>query len=133
MRFCTDHWDRLREEIDKRGLTPMISGNGEEAARRQESEIKEGATLANFDPLLGAHWLIVQHALEFLGPRLLVPNEDGEHRCPLCFMRDEHDEHCANPTCDRPKGDDFQDWIEGAVDAAKAQADRLTAQSNGGR
>lgn len=33
MKFCESHWKKLREEIDNRGLSHLVSGSGDEARK----------------------------------------------------------------------------------------------------
>jgi hypothetical protein len=78
MRFCDDHWSRLREKVDAAGLSEFIAKDGVDAARRQQQQFDEVAAALNagesespvtaetFDPLMGAHWAIVTNAMQML-------------------------------------------------------------------
>jgi hypothetical protein len=110
MKFCQTHWGKLRDAIDARGLTPLISIGGKSAAEKMISACTEGPSLDNFDPLLGAHNKIVEHAMSAGG--LAVILQEG---CPLCFLKEQHELHCTIPNCTQ----DFEKWIDYAADGAK--------------
>lgn len=78
MRFCADHWADLKAKVDAAGLSAFISNGGEEAVRRMTED--------DFDPLMGAHNAIVGNAISTAGLAIMMPNEDGSDRCPLCFL-----------------------------------------------
>ena len=70
---------------------------------------------------MGAHNAILSRALDVAGLNLMMPNEDGSERCPLCYMQAEHDAHCKEPGCKQS----FETWIGYAADDAKAETVRL--------
>lgn len=107
MKFCEDHWTKLRTAIDERGMTKLVSKSGEEAARR--------TTEGGFDPLMGAHNSIVSNALERAGLELMNANPDGSERCPMCFLGS-HCENCAVIV---------ETWIGKAADGALEEATSL--------
>lgn len=130
MAWCMDHWTRLREAIDKRGLTSLISESGEEAAKKMVSEINEGEqTIDNFDPLLSAYWAIQGNAGRILegiggnplyilvdGPEDIVEGYGPENawrtwpRCPICYLSLAHELTCSEPRCELPKKNGY-DWM----------------------
>jgi hypothetical protein len=124
MKFCIDHWAKLRAAIDERGLTPLVSQGGASAAEKMLNATADGASLDNFDPLLAAHNMILKHALNAVGFEIFAPNSDGTDRCPLCFLRAEHEKQCTNPQC----GQDFDKWIDFAADGAKRFVDEQMAK-----
>jgi len=120
MRMCKDHWDKLKAEVERRGLTKFIARDGEEAAKRTVGEYSEEAR--NFDPLMGAHNMIVSAALEKLGLDLLIANESGPDKCPLCELQAAHVAHCTIEGCTFTYE---ATWIPGPVEAAYQQAVKL--------
>lgn len=55
----------------------LVPTSGEEAVRR----VSDG----EFDPLMGAHSMIVEHALAAGGLMVMQDNNDGTPRCPVCY------------------------------------------------
>ena len=101
MRFCTDHWDRLRTAIADRGMDDLVSGDGNELMLR----IGGGG----FDPLMGAHLAIISQLAHTAGPGiLLIPG------CPLCEANTAHAQACTEPSCGR--ADLYDDWLGYAAD-----------------
>lgn len=95
MKFCMPHWKELREGIKARGLWHLVSGSGEELVARMKA-----AGELDVDPLMVAHNLIMQNALNTAGFEVMRPNDDGTERCPVCFL-------------------DAPTWIDKAADGAK--------------
>jgi len=109
-----DHWGRLRAAIDARGLTALIAEGGERAAANLVSELTDGPSIDNFDPLMAAHNAIMSNALATAGLEVMYANEDGSDRCPLCWMNEQAN-NAGNPT---PNA--YDDWIDRAADDALA-------------
>lgn len=118
MKFCTDHWTMLRNEIDRVGLTALIAEGGEAAVKSMVSELSDGPSIDNFDPLMRAHNMIFSRAMDEIQGKyqqnpLMLMVDDAEHpewACPICAVMWCHDEHnrlCTQEGCDYPK--DF-DW-----------------------
>lgn len=148
MRFCDDHWARLREAITAQGLDDLIAPTGERAAANIRAELEgEPPTLRTFDPLMGAHWAIVNNVSATIGHATLYllgadelpedpvdpevyPAAGGRTwpRCPLCYLNLAHELTCTDPSCllDRVAGYDV--WIERAAADMRAEADRLIAE-----
>lgn len=120
MKFCLDHWAKLRTAIDKRGLSSLVATSGEQAAAQLTKEIEEGPSEKTFDPLMGAHNAIISRALGLVGLALMQANEDGSDRCPICFLQAEHDAHCTKPDCAK-----FETWIDSVSDFMRTEAIRL--------
>lgn len=119
MKACQRHWDMLREAIRVRGLEDLVAKDGEQAIKNVVSELEGTANArSTFDPLMAAYFMIVNNSLAYCGPVLMMPNEDGSQKCPICFIQQEHDKVCLEPQCEK-----FETWIErsadGALDAAK--------------
>lgn len=121
MKFCQTHWDKLRAEVSSAGLDSFVSKDHVQAAVRFVASA-DGQTRDNFDPLLVAHNMILSNALDLVGIELLVLDQDGNDRCPLCFVTSEHKAECKKPDC---KIEDFDHWIGYAVRDTKAEAIRL--------
>lgn len=109
MRFCKDHWAKMKAGVEDRGLGHLVAKSGEAAVERVVAELEHRATDATFDPLMTAHWMIVNRALECGGLYLMTHNPDvadGEF-CPLCEVA----KHTTPPADD--------DWIKGCLDAVR--------------
>jgi hypothetical protein len=102
MKMCPLHWERLKELIRSKGLWDFVSSSGEEACQRMRDELDgKSVTKKTFDPLIGAHNMIVNAALEMGGIYVIGVDEEGNDYCPIC----EAEKH------------DAMDWPEKAVDA----------------
>lgn len=130
MRFCQAHWDALREKIDEKGLSSLVSESGEEIARRTVRELEEGEhTIDNYDPLMAAHWAIANNVMGIIadagmnplyllsgGPEDPVEGYDKKYlgrtwpRCPLCYINLAHEVSCKDPRCQLPKENGY-DWM----------------------
>ena len=123
VKFCQAHWDKLREAIRARGLYELVAADGTEAVRRTMSELGSVRSKSNFDPLMAAHWAIVNNVMAGpAGLAIMMQNEDGSDRCPLCFIRDDHLARCAVPGCEVK---DFDWMIERASDDSLSYAKEL--------
>ena len=129
MKFCQQHWDKLKAAIEARGLSSLVAVDGVDAHKRITSELKgEGSEKTTFEPLMGAHNAILSNVLSSpVGISVMYDNEDGTARCPLCFITSEHKANCAVVDC---KDDDFEDWIDIAADEQLARAKKLGLVSN---
>lgn len=87
MKLCQPHWSDLRAAIADRGLTHLVSPNGEAAAARIQAQLQPGEPeRAGFDPLLNANFAIWNNALESGGLYLMTGSPDGSEYCPLCEL-----------------------------------------------
>ncbi len=104
MKICQEHWDKLKEAIEARGLGHLVAGSGATAAviTGQLSGSDE------YDPLIAANFAIWNNALEAFGLSMMY--EDAP--CPLCLM-DKHAAECVEPDCAKNSG---MDWIRFAAD-----------------
>jgi len=112
MKFCVNHWAKLRAAIVERGLDGLIAKSAEEAASRTMAELEAGPSRTTFDPLMYAHNAILSNVLDLAGLPVMMDNEDGTDRCPLCYMIS----HCR---CGRGDGCEFNTWIHRAADDAR--------------
>ena len=86
MKFCIPHWDLLKDKIKEIGLYDLVPTSGKEAVEKTIKSM-ENPSLENFDPLMTAHNMILGNAMEIAGLEVLVDNEGGTERCPLCFLK----------------------------------------------
>lgn len=90
MQFCPVHWLQLRAAIEDRGMSHLVATSGEEASAAAQRHLDGTAhELDDFDPLMNAHWAIINNALQNGGTYLMFPDDEGNDRCPLCEL-DKH-------------------------------------------
>lgn len=99
MQICANHWGKMRQAIDDRGLSHLVSKTGEQAHAALVDQLEGGADQRFFDPLMNANFAIFSAFLE--GAGLAGLDLQG---CPLCEVA----------KSDLPNLDD--DWISGAAD-----------------
>jgi hypothetical protein len=148
MRFCQDHWDRLREAIDARGLTDLVATSGALAAAQQAAQAERGAAdVTTFDPLMSAHWGILSNAMSAIqagggAPLYLMAGDQPEDpvdlpggegktwpRCPLCYLGLAHELTCTDERCTLPRVDGYAWMLDRAADAALDRARELGLRS----
>lgn len=147
MKICAEHWAALRAAIDKRGLTAFVAKDGATAMAQMVKQIESRDTgKATFDPLMSAHWAIVNNAMSTLdragmnslylmagGPEDPEDPVDvakaGEKyagrtwpRCPLCYLNLAHEISCTNPKCGLEKENGYDWMIERAAEDSLEQA-----------
>jgi hypothetical protein len=117
--MCATHWAALRKAIADRGLDHLVAKSGEKAAERIKAELEGTATDTSYDPLMGAHNMIVSRSLQVGGLYMMALDESGNHRCPIC--------EAMKHSRIGPNEGDFRDaahveshWIDGPADAALA-------------
>lgn len=155
MKPCEAHWAALRKAIDDRGLTPLVSKDGEEGAARYQEVIdslvanKEAPATA-FDPLIQCYMEFVNRVLSNSSLSVLtekddeayavearydIPKNDG-HYCPLCIVKigfllhlNSKDGRCGRDECPTvvKQGDEPWDavWITKGADMVLVEARRL--------
>lgn len=150
MKFCTEHWDKLRVAIADQGLDSLVSRGGAEAVERMSAELGEGQTLDNFDPLMAAHWAIVDNVSRHIqraggnplyllsnGPEDPVSGYGAAHegrtwpRCPLCYINLVHELTCKGGEgggCTLPTLGGFDWMIERAASDARDRWRELSAR-----
>lgn len=123
MRFCSDHWTGLREAIEAEGISHLIARDGQAAAANMISEAQTGLRRENFDPLMGAHWAIINRIADN-APAVLF--QDG---CPICWIQDEHERTCigAENGCVVTR-QTFEDWIPSVAEFMREEYDRLVQE-----
>lgn len=122
----------LRHAIQARGLGDFVAGSGEEAIKMMERDVEKGPPKkrSDYDPLMSAHWMIVNNAMDMLGiigmnPLSLMAHdpERPEMNCPICCLNwhsANHDKICTDPNCKKPRGLTYDDWINKAADGVAA-------------
>jgi hypothetical protein len=81
MTMCKPHWDKLREAIIMKGLSHLISKDGEVLMSRMAKQTHNVENLDSYDPLMAAFMAIMSNALTQGGFYLLT-----EDLCPLCEL-----------------------------------------------
>lgn len=158
MRFCEDHWKRLREAIEARGLGDLIASSGATVAQQVAQELEQGeASPTTYEPLMAAHMAILSNAIQTLGavqpasvqylmqdgetvPEDLVDREryptaaEGATwpRCPLCYLGLAHELTCSDDRCQLPKVDGYAWMIERAADDQKEAWEKIKAERDEG-
>jgi len=127
MRFCQPHWNKLRAEIERVGLGKFVSADGHEAIAKtvasiERADLGDPPRQSEFDPLLNAHWAIVSNVMGVVGFAIMVQNDDGSDRCPLCFITADHLANCTMPDC---KIRDYDHWIGRVAEDQVAHAKEL--------
>jgi hypothetical protein len=112
MKICPSHWEALRQAIDQRGLTPLVSADGAELAQRQADELVQGRSAKTYDPLAAAMWAIFNNGIEAGGAYMLGTKSNGEPYCPLCEL----EQNSPTPA---------MDWIEAAAEEQLGEARAL--------
>jgi hypothetical protein len=123
MRFCQNHWNMLRENVDKQGLTNWVAPDGETALMQIADEIAKGKiTQTNYDPLMSCHNMIIARTVEMVG--LSAMSE--EFGCPICFFNTKRTEDgrcaCVDPACGGSEPGSippFEIWLEQTPAACK--------------
>lgn len=106
MRFCIEHWARLRAAIHEKGMSQLVASSGAEAVARLRAELEGTADDSTYDPLMSAHNAITARALQQGGLYLMMKKDDGSDYCPLCEARDKG-------------GADPAEWIDSCTDSIR--------------
>jgi len=121
--MCKEHWEQLRNRIAELGLSGLVSENGATATRRMESADEFGLNIANFDPLIGAHNLLIDQLIRVGGEGLV--QHPG---CPVCIVDYIHTKDCSEPDCPFS----YAPWIDKAAEQTKEVWDQLQTDSRKG-
>jgi hypothetical protein len=148
LRFCQPHWEKMKAAVEARGLSSLVAESGLSAATNMISEITEGQTIDNFDPLMAVHWIMLGNIQEKLGQAALYLYAGGPEdaidveqltdpalkakyawrtwpRCPLCYINIAHEFSCSNPNCSLERVNGYDIAIEWSADGAKEQLVKL--------
>lgn len=109
MRFCKDHWDKLRTAIKNRGLDHLGAKTTEQLHADMVDQLRGSQT--DYDPLMDCYWMISNRAIEMGGLYMMTVKENGEHYCPVCEAIEKG-------------GQTEQYWIDGPADAALKHAQK---------
>lgn len=115
MKFCEAHWTELRAAIESRGLMSLVSTSGAQAAARDANRLGGSDAAKDYDPLMAAHWAIVNRSMSIAGLTIMHPNDDGTDRCPLCFL-------ITSCQCTLGDGCHYRGWITSVADFVYAEA-----------
>lgn len=106
MNFCKKHWDAIKEDVERLGLSRFVAQSGEQAVEHIVREFEGESTVVDFEPLLGASGQLFSIACNFIGSSVMFAAEGDERPpCPVCAI-------------------ETYDWCEGAVAQAVKEAAR---------
>lgn len=106
MKFCQQHWDRLKDLIREAGLYKYVAESGEDLAKRLDREF----TIP--DPLFSCHNNLTAFALKNGGLYLMGQDENGNDYCPMCECKKAGIDGKLNEALD-------EQWMKSEVNAAK--------------
>ena len=87
MNFCQRHWDQLKSDIDKFGLSEFVSENSHQVVEHIRRDIEGESTVIDFEPLIGAATTASTMAMRFLGLEVLTPEPGNDlPTCPACLL-----------------------------------------------
>jgi len=109
MRFCMEHWDRLKKAIEDRGLNHLIAKDGEAAMDSTVRQLKGQDDASDLDPLMSATMGIYSAFVRDIGLAAMGVDENGNELCPLCGVK-------------RQRDDLDENWIQGAATDSLDQA-----------
>lgn len=112
MKICETHWSALKQAIDDRGLSGLVSKDGHVAVEKAEGQLQGDVSRDTFDPLMNANFAIWSNGLRAGGLYLMGQKDDGTHYCPIC----ESEAHGGQPA-------DW--WINSAADEQLERARAL--------
>jgi hypothetical protein len=136
MNVCQEHWDMMRAEIERLGLSHLVARDAEVASKRMKNQFveKEGkATPANFDPLMDMFYNVGSNCMSFIesaggsplysmveGPEDVVDRKEFPRadegatwpKCVICYLNLAHKLICKDGDCtlDKERG---YDWVIG--------------------
>jgi len=121
MQFCMDHWTRLQEAIDAEGIGHLVARDSDAAVSNLVSEFETGKRRENFDPLMAAHWAIINRIADKAPQVLFVEG------CPLCWVAEDHEKYCRQPDCLVTR-QTFEDWIPGVAAHMREEHKRMVTE-----
>lgn len=98
MSFCQKHWDDLKAGVQQRGMWALVAPSGQAAIYRIKQELEGTPTNSTYDPLMAAHWMIMNAVLQQGGLDVI-------NRCPLCVV----EEHGGDAM--------VAEWVKGCLDS----------------
>jgi hypothetical protein len=122
MKFCQDHWGKLKAEITSLGMGHLIAGSSQEMGAKLEAQADPGAQQRAFDPLMSAFMAITSNALDHGGMALMMALQTPPNpECPLCFLQQHHEQGCKIEGCKFT----YEVWIQYAAKDACEHAKGL--------
>lgn len=126
--ICQEHWDKLREEVERLGMSEWVANSGRMVAEMMVDQVKEGLNVGNWDPLMNAWFALQINAMEAMGAQYMM----AAGRCIICVMNGARNPDgscaCPNPDCGgKAPGsiEDFETWLtraaEGQLEFGRAQ------------
>lgn len=126
--ICEDHWNKLRAEIDRLGMSEWVANSGQMVAQMMADQVGRGIEVGNWDPLMNAWFAIQIHAIELAGPAYM----QASGMCVICWLNSSRNEdgscRCPDPNCGgKAPGsiEDFEAWLtraaEGQLEFGRAQ------------
>ena len=151
MKFCQDHWERMRKALDDRKIGHLVAQGGGLAIAQIANQLEtRDVTPENFDPLMSMHWAIAGNAIDTLGRSagylLSCPEGDEDPidvsrisdpalkakylgkkwpLCPICYCNITHELTCRETRCVLPRENGYDWMIARAADDALDQANEL--------
>lgn len=148
MKMCERHWAMMRAAVEARGMTPLVSDDGQSAVVKLVEEIQQGLTMDTFDPLMAMNWNIMGNLMETLGSASFYLLSSGPEdlidvaqltesdlqakyagqtwpRCPICYANIAHEFSCREEKCMLSRVNGYDVCIEWSADAVKEQFDQL--------
>ena len=110
MKMCLPHWGALKTMIVDKGMGGLITVDAEAAHTQILEEIEGTASVATYDPLMAANWMLMGMAVKHGGLYLMYgkPGDGGEY-CPLCEVE-------AAGVRFEDKAGLSVEWLEGCTD-----------------
>lgn len=95
-------------------MSHLVARSGEQAVEDLKAQIEGAATLANWDPLMAAHWAIANRVMERVGLAAL-----NEGFCPCCAVDESYKVFVAAGNAPPPgqKAMDANGWINSCTDS----------------
>lgn len=109
MQHCQEHWDKLRKGLEDRGLSSLISKNGEAVAKNLIERRTQGDTKDTYDPLMDIFFMHFGKAVEMFNTTALTE----EFGCPICYSI----KYYVDETKQTTKDEVEKFWVDTALDA----------------
>jgi hypothetical protein len=124
MKWCDDHWAKLRDAIDEVGLSEYVAENAGALAERinLETSLQGPLTAGTMpDPLLASMFAVMDNLARQGGAGMFMV--DG---CPVCYANKAHEEGCTDPDCDFS----YDQWLMRAAQDCKDAYDARAADDS---
>lgn len=131
MRMCQEHWDVLREEVNKQGMGEWVVSDGQTLIDQIVHQAQHGEQPVNYDPLMSCWMMIVARTTDMVGLAALDP----EFGCPICFFNSKRNPDgscpCGQPECGAKEPGTippFEEWIAGPKSCVVAAREHMEEQ-----